>query len=453
MSSPSSESSENPGGARADVGRENQEISQIPGASGRGGRFFCGRRRLLVLFALLLIGGAAWLFWKPASNTPGAADAARRRDMAFPVAAAPAHLGDIEVYVEGLGTVTPRNLVTVKSRVDGQLMRLTFTEGQAVRRGELLAEIDPRPFEVQLAQAEGQLLRDEALLKNAQLDLERYRTLLAQDSIAKQQFDTQEALVRQYEGAVKVDRGQVDSARLQLSYARITAPVSGRVGLRQVDPGNMIHASDSNGLVVIAQLQPITVVFSLPEDAVQRIMPRLAAGESLPVLAYDREKRNLLATDTLLTVDNQIDTATGTFKLKAEFANDDNRLFPNQFVNARMRLETRRQVLLIPSAAIQRGSQGTFVYVVNDDHTVSVRPVQVGPSQGEETLIEHGLAPGERVVTDGVDKLREGARVQLVAPSGKAEAGKKPGAGAAGQTENRPAAAPQPAGQNVVPAR
>jgi multidrug efflux system membrane fusion protein len=420
-------------------------------------RFFSGRRRLLLAFCvLLLIGGAGGLFWKPAGNAPGAADAARRRDMAFPVTAAPAHAGDIEVYVEGLGNVTPRNLVTVKSRVDGQLMRLAFTEGQMVRRGELLAEIDPRPFEVQLAQAEGQLLRDEALLKNAQLDLNRYRTLLAQDSIAKQQFDTQEALVRQYEGAVKVDRGQVDSARLQLSYARITAPVSGRVGLRQVDPGNMIHASDSNGLVVLAQLQPITVVFSLPEDAVQRIMPRLSAGESLPVLAYDREKRNLLATGTLLTVDNQIDPATGTFKLKAEFANDDNRLFPNQFVNARMRLETRRQVLLVPSAAIQRGSQGTFVYVVKDDHTVSVRPVQTGPSQGEETLVEHGLASGERVVTDGVDKLREGARVQLVTPSGKAEAGKKPGVAAAPPaqaTQADTAGASPPAGRQVVPAR
>ncbi len=330
----------------------------------------------------------------------------------IPVMAVPAKTGEIGVTIAGLGTVTPLATVTVKSRIDGQLMNVVFREGQLVRSGDLLAEIDPRAYQVQLAQAEGQMARDQALLKNALIDLERYRVLFQQDSIAKQQLDTQDALVRQYEATLKVDQAAIDGARLQLTYCRITAPVSGRLGLRQVDAGNIVHASDQNGLVVITRLQPIAVVFAVPEDNVPEVMKRLQAGEKLPVDAYDRGEKTRLAMGTLVTVDNQIDPATGTVKLKAQFANDDFRLFPNQFVNARMLLETRRGVTLIPTAAVQRGTMGTFVYVIKPDDTATVRPIRLGPVQGETIAIEAGLAPGEPVVVDGADKLREGAKVE-----------------------------------------
>ncbi len=347
----------------------------------------------------------------PGTTSGGRPNASAR---ALPVVAAAAKKGSIDVYLSALGTVTPRNVVTVRPRVDGQLMRVAFKEGQLVRAGDLLAEIDPRPFAVQLTQATGQLAKDQALLKNAQLDLERYQTLLAQDSIGRQQVDTQAALVRQYEGALQSDQGAVDSAKLQLTYARVTAPISGRVGLRQVDPGNVVHASDATGLVVIAELQPVSVVFPIPEDNVPRVLKRLGDGEAIPVEAWDRDGKVKLATGKLLTVDNQIDTTTGTVKLKAEFGNENLALFPNQFVNVRMLLNTLPDATLIPSAAIQRGAPGTFVYVVKDDKSVTVAPVKLGPVQGEVTAINAGLTAGDLVVVDGADKLREGAKVELI---------------------------------------
>jgi membrane fusion protein, multidrug efflux system len=344
--------------------------------------------------------------------------ASRQPSPTVPVTAIAAKTADVGVYLTGLGTVTALNTVTVKTRVDGQLMKVLFREGQLVRSGELLAQIDPRPFEVQLKQAEGQLVRDQALLDNARLDLRRYLVLSQQDSIAQQQKDTQESLVHQYEGNVKTDQGQIDNAKLQLIYCRIIAPVSGRVGLRLVDPGNIVHASDTNGLIVITQLQPITVIFPIAEDDLSKVLVKLRAGKKLAVEAYDRDQQNKLAAGTLFAVDNQIDTTTGTVRLKAAFPNKGNELFPNQFVNARLFVDTLLGVTVIPSEAIQRGPQGAFVYVVKADKTVNMRPINLGVVQEGEAVVKTGLASGELVVVEGADRLREGSKVEVKVQGG-----------------------------------
>ena len=377
---------------------------------------------ILALVCLAVIAGGAWWvyreYWSAdAETTRMPPQKGRGGPMGAggptPVVGAPASLGNVDIVITGLGTATPLRTVTVRSRVDGELMRVLFQEGELVKEGQLLAEIDPRSFKVQLEQAEGQLARDGALLENAKLDLERYQALFRQDSIAKQQVDTQASLVRQYEGAVRVDRSQIESARLQLSYTKVTAPVAGRVGLRLVDQGNIVRAGDANGLIVITQLQPVAVLFTVPQDSVPVVMRRMQSGEKIPVEAWDREQKAKLADGELVSADNQIDPATGTVKLKAQFANDDRALFPNQFVNVRMKLDTLRDVVVIPAAAVQRGAQGLFVYVVRPDNTVAQRVVKLGPTEGQRVVVNDGLATGEVVVVDGMDRLRPGAQVEV----------------------------------------
>ncbi len=392
------------------------------------------RRWWIAVLVLCLIAGGTYVMFfrggKTAKQASPKGPAVPARPV--PVVAVPAKKGEIGVYLSGLGTVTPLNTVTVKSRVDGQLMRVLFREGQIVKNNELLAEIDPRPFQVQLTQAEGQLARDLALLKNARLDLQRYQTLSSQDSIPRQQLDTQEALVRQYEGAVKVDQGQIDNAKLQLVYCRITSPLSGRVGLRQVDPGNIIHATDTNGLIVITQLQPISVIFPIPEDSLPLVLAKLKGGARLPVEAYDREMKQKLATGYLLTVDNQVDTTTGTVKFKGVFPNNGNELFPNQFVNARLLVEMKHDAVIVPASAVQRGPQGTFVYVVKPDKTAAVRPVTLGVTEGGNTSVGAGLEAGEIVVADGAERLRDGSAVDVNEANGRGGQGGPKGAGGPG---------------------
>jgi multidrug efflux system membrane fusion protein len=330
---------------------------------------------------------------------------------AIPVVTAVARTGNQPIYLIGLGTVTPFATVEVRSRVDGQIMTMPFREGQLVSQGDLVAQIDPRPFDVQLLQAQGQQERDQALLANARVDLERYRILYSQDSIPKQTYDTQASLVRQYEAAVKADEGPVENARLQLVYAHITAQVTGRIGLRQIDPGNIIHATDTNGLAVITQLQPISVIFNIAEDSVPRVAKKLREGRSLQVQAFDRDFKKQIAGGTLLTIDNQVDVNTGTVRFRATFPNTDNALFPSQFVNARLLVDVNRGVVVVPAAAVQRGPQSAFVFVVKPDRTVDTRNVVVGPIVDDVAEIDQGLAANETVVTAGVDKLQAGMRV------------------------------------------
>ena len=369
-------------------------------------------RNLFIVLALAAIVAGIW--WVSLMRPGGAKGQNRRGDMPVAVAVATVQKQNVVVQLTALGTVTSTYTVTVHSRVDGQLDKVHFAEGELVKQGQLLAELDPRPYQAALTQAQGQLLRDQALQKNAELDLARYQQLLKQDSIATQQVDTQKALVQQYEGTVKLDQGLVDNAQLQLSYSRITAPVSGRVGLRLVDPGNIVHASDSNGLLVITQIQPINVVFAVPETSLNQVLQARTAAAQLKVEAWDRDNRNRLAEGILLAIDNQLNASTGTVNLKAKFTNEQQQLFPNQFVNVHLQLGTQNDAITVPTVAVQLGKAGSYVYALTPDQTVSITKVSTGVVSGENTIILQGLQPGQRVVVDGLDKLREGAKIEVI---------------------------------------
>jgi len=392
------------------------------------------------LLVVAVAAAAVWLIQSRQTHAqaPGAAGGRMGRAMLVPVAAAPATRGDMPVYLDGLGSVTPVYTVSVHTRVDGQLMNVYFKEGQFVNVGDVLLDIDPRPFQVMLEQAQGQMAHDQALLDNANVDLARYKTLLAQDAIPKQQLDTQVATVAQYEGAIKTDQGVIDNAKLQIVYCHIAAPIGGRVGLRLVDPGNIVHAADANPLLVITQMQPITVIFTLPEDSLPPVLQKLHAGARLTVDAYNRDRSRKLASGYLLTTDNQIDQTTGTLKLKAVFENGDGSLFPQQFVNVRLLVEVKQKQVIVPAVAIQRGAQGTYVYVVKPDSTADVRQVAIGVSEGGNTLIDSGIQVGESVVIDGADKLQPGTKVTVRTPTG-APVGNRPG-GASHRAAGGPAA-------------
>jgi multidrug efflux system membrane fusion protein len=346
------------------------------------------------------------------------------------VVAVAARTGEMPLYLDGLGTVTAINTVTVRSRVDGQLVSVGYREGQLVRQGDLLAQIDPRPFQVALQQQEGQYAKDEAALKNARLDLKRYEALIAQDAVPRQQLDTQAATVNQLEATLKTDAAGVANARLNLTYSRITSPITGRVGLRLVDVGNMIHASDPSGLLVITQLQPIAVTFTLPADQLQPVMAGMGRGDRLRVEAWDRDRKKMLDVGTLEAVDNQVDDTTGTVRLKGVFSNEGYGLFSNQFVNARLLVDTLHGSVIIPTAALQRSPQGQYVWVVKPDSTADMRTVEVAHTEGEDTAVSTGVAAGEPVVTDGVDNLQPGAKVTTGSPAGAGPDHRKGGGGA-----------------------
>lgn len=378
--------------------------------TGRRGPFLGGRRTIWILGIAIVIAGAIWLL-KPSANHANGGRFGQGGPM--PVGIAKVVTGDIAVTLNALGTVTPLATVTIRPQVSGQLIKIDFTEGQMVSAGDILAEIDPRPFQAALDQAQGQLLRDQAALENAKVDLARYKTLLSQNSIAQQQVATQQATVHQDEGALKSDQAAVENAQINLGYTKITAPISGKVGLRQVDVGNLLQANGTTGVVVETQLQPISVIFAVPEDSIDAINDRLKSGAKLEADAYDRGQIKKLATGALATVDNQIDTTTGTVKLRAMFDNASGELFPNQFVNIRLLVDTLHNQVTVPTAAIERGASGAYVFVVNDDSTVSMRAVTEGPADGNTTSITKGLTVGETVVVDGADRLKDGARVQL----------------------------------------
>ena len=379
----------------------------------------------LWLVILVLVGVGVYYFRSQGSAAKAASGSARASGGGFgrgpgeiPVDAARARKGDIGVYVTGLGSVTPIYTVTVKSQISGYLMQVLYKEGQTVAKGDLLAEIDPRPYQVMLEQAQAGLARDQANLENAIVDLKRYQTLVPLKAVPEQQLATQEALVKSTEAIIKTDQAQIDVARLDLVYCHITAPIAGRVGLRLVDPGNYVTANDATGLVVITQVQPISVIFPLGEDQLPLIMQRMRAGARLKVEAYDREMKTKLAVGWLETLDNQIDPTTGTVKFRATFDNRDGSLFPNQFVNARLLVEEKQGVTLIPTATVQRNSQATYIYLIKPDSTVMVRTIMIGTTEGDDTEVTSGLVPGDQVVMTGVDKLQEGTKVR-VAKSGE----------------------------------
>ncbi|QIO28974.1 MdtA/MuxA family multidrug efflux RND transporter periplasmic adaptor subunit [Serratia marcescens] len=387
--------------------------------------------RLLAAAIAIIVAVLAWRHFSAAQptagTTPGAHQAAgktgagraaggRRSAPMSPVQAATATQQTVPRYLSGLGTATAANTVTVTSRVDGQLMAIHFTEGQQVKAGDLLAEIDPRPFQVQLTQAQGQLAKDQATLANARRDLARYQQLVKTNLVSRQELDTQASLVQQTEGAIKADQGAVDSAKLQITYSRITAPIDGRVGLKLVDVGNYVTSGSTTGLVVITQTHPIDVVFTLPEGNIADLLKAQKAGP-VSVEAWDRTNQNKLTTGSLLSLDNQIDTATGTIKLKARFANEDDALFPNQFVNARLQVDTLHDAVVIPTAALQMGNEGNFVWTLSEDNKVSKHRVTAGVQDSRQVVISAGLNAGDRVVTDGIDRLTEGMQVEVLAPS------------------------------------
>lgn len=374
------------------------------------------RRRWLWWLALLLLAGAGLLYYRgSAEKRQIAASKQQNREVAQPasVAAFAVTRGDLPIYLRGLGTVTAFNTVNVKPRVDGPIVKVNFQEGQNVAAGELLVQIDPRPYQVALEQAQGQQARDEAQFKDAQVNLTRDQTLWSQGVIARQQLDTQAATVGQFQGTLAADQAAIDNAKLQLSFTNVRAPIAGRIGLRQVDIGNIVHAADPNPLAIITQVQPIAVLFTLPADSLQQVLAKLRGRAKLTVDAYDRADQNKIASGTLETIDNQIDVNTGTSRLKAIFNNTDGVLFPNQFVNCHLLVDTKRGVLLVPAPAVQHGPQGAFVYLIKPDQTVTVRPITTGTAENSRMEVTSGLAAGDQVVTDGQDKLQEGSKVQI----------------------------------------